>query len=875
MDYYGDEQNSYYLYDSDFVLGDWDVQIRYPSGTDIPDTTTFTVYEPIYSADIKTFVDGYMTETSTYPINGRVYWTAHIEDQYGKNFPQGDPVYLQIEHDGSTWTPYYWGVDVESGGNVSDSFWLSDSSWNDEDQIGLYIATLSDSRYGDPFPGSTDFEVIGIKISPEKSRYAQTEEITITITTEIYQDDINVTIYNDEWQVIKSWKEQSMENKIWTNTYTLPDSLPDGSYSLHVNESETGRPLGKISFNIQKYNLKIWPDAGAYLPGEKMTVFYTVTSNKDGQGVSGTTIEWKFRYYDTDDDEYKVIPQELSASAHGTFDISIPEIASKSYNGELYVWANDTSDHSAYVYLYVNIGGISASVYAGYNEYMAGDFVVVTITGRVESSYPLRDGNVGLIVSREGIEIPSYSVTNLITDSQGKVTYIFLLASTAETGLYSIEVNITKENEWDTDEDTFEVVDHREMSLELSFDNKYCSDDDNPQYYSGDTVKVTYTALRGENIVENVNCEYRVYDGDYTTNYITAGTTSSGEFSFNIPNDFEGRLRLLVEVTDSESNKASRWATIDVDGPHLLLRPKMVEYLPGDTVKVEYSLIGYDGTSVIVYYEVKDNHGNIIKRNSLTTTKGEFQFTVPEANVPDYYSITGYITDSGGVILDQSSVTVTRLQGFILTFTLDKNTYKPGETATLHYKIHSVDGSEIPRDFTLRYGISGGPERTAQTSKSEGDLKVEIPDDAADGTGYFYVRSNDLPYGQYSVAASQQEANIRANPNPLAETVGDMSFLELILLVLVIIALLIAFIAMRRGKKALEESKLPPWKKERPLPEPEKFKDTEEPSLEEGAPGPMEEGVGPSTEEEVPPPPVEEPTSPEELGSEPPKDIPP
>ena len=105
-----------------------------------------------------------------------------------------------------------------------------------------------------------------------------------------------------------------------------------------------------------------------------------------------------------------------------------------------------------------------------------------------------------------------------------------------------------------------------------------------------------------------------------------------------------------------------------------------------------------------------------------------------------------------------------------MTFTLDKNTYRPGETATLHYKITSIDGTELPEQFTLTYGFQGATQSQVETSEAEGNLKVTVPSYASDGEGYFYI------------GGTTQRANVRASPNPLAETVGDMSVLEIILL---------------------------------------------------------------------------------------------
>ncbi len=855
LDYYGYDTDNFYLYDTSFQEGDWIVEIRYrdTDPTDaIPNTTPFTIYEPIYTATIKTFTEGYTIETTIYPMNSRIYWTAHIEDQHGRALSAGTDIYARLEHDDDyPWG--YWDGDANDQGNVSDSFWLDSTYWDDEEQIGLFTLRLGDTSGGDPFTGSAEFEVIGVKITPDRdpARYAQGEEITMTITSTIFQSNINITIKDEDGSVIISWEDQSMANKIWTQMYVIDNSLPDGQYYLFINESDTDRSLGIIEFGVKKYTLQISTDAGAYLPHETITVYYTVTSNRDGSGVAGTSIEYIFRYYDTEDDEWVTLKsQPFTAGSSGSFQIQIPEDAFIDYNAMLHVWANDTEDHFYYIPKNINLGSIEVTVYTGDNQYLPGDFVVVAIDANIIegfSRYPLKQGTVALNVTKDGVVIADYTVSGLTTDLQGELTYIFTLLSNAVTGEYDVNVLVSKENDFDTDRDTFEVVESREMSVELGFDNKYFSNWDYPEYYPGDTVTVTYNAIRGMEVVENVNCEYWVY---YGSDYIAAGTSSSGEFTFDIPSDFDGKLTVNVEVTDSDGVKAYAMGYIDVVRARLLLKPNTNVYLPGDTIKVDYSVVGSDIPDASYYYEIKDDNGNVVQRGTLEDSSGKFEFTVPEGSIPDYYGIMGYITDANGLTVATSDITVNRLQGFLITFTLDKNTYRPGETATLNYEIISLDGSELPDKFTLSYGFYGGEGRSIQTSNAKGSLKLKVPDDVADGEGFFSLSSPDLE------ATSQlQEANIRSNPNPLAETVGDVSFLDLLLLILIVICLIIALTSWSRGKKAMEEAKLPPWKKERPLPEPDKFKESDTPSE-----SPLEE-----TPSDMPTPP------PDDFGPKPPE----
>jgi hypothetical protein len=344
-----------------------------------------------------------------------------------------------------------------------------------------------------------------------------------------------------------------------------------------------------------------------------------------------------------------------------------------------------------------------------------------------------------------------------------------------------------------------------------------------------------------------LNCQY---SATYGNNVINVGTTSTGSFSFDIPSDFEGTISVSVECTNSQGNKVQESDSISVLGTGILLNPSSNQYQPGDTIKIQYRVVGTDVPNSLFYIEIWDNHGNVITRENVASGDGTYNFNIPEGDPPDNYHVGAIMTDSNGVIITENSVTLTKMKGFLVTFTMDKNTYRPGETATLHYKVISIDGSDIPEKFTLYYSFWGTPTNTKEVSKSEGDLKLKVPEDMPDGEGFISVGSS-LP----SSTSSSQQADIRESPNPLAETVGDMSLFEILLLLLVLLALIFGIGAWRRGKKAMDEAKLPPWKKEGPLPEPEKFKDTE--------PEPMPEP------EEAPPDMPDEPAPPEDMGNEP------
>jgi hypothetical protein len=494
------------------------------------------------------------------------------------------------------------------------------------------------------------------------------------------------------------------------------------------------------------------------------------------------------------------------------------------------------------------------------NEYLPGDFVRVTLRASINGDASLRGGDVTFKLLQGDVELNAYTKSGLKTDMNGELEYIFTLNEAIELSTYTISMNVTKAgtDEYAEIEGEIRVVEKRSMSAVWELDK--------PQYYSGDPVTVTYQVFREGTTVSPINCLYQVSSW---TNTITVGTSSTGAFTFNIPDDFDGSLNVMMKMTDSEGNYILDSINIWVQKAGFMLQPSDDTYRAGDNIGIGYETVGMIPENTQFYYRITDENGVIVQKESLTSGIGEIQFKVPEGEVSEFFDITCYMTDQNGKEIARDSVTISKMKGYLITFSLDKETYKPGETAKLSYKIISLDGTPIPEEFTLKYGYVGGQEKTLATSDPEGKLLVEIPEDSKDGTGHFTVYSNSL--GIDEDEGSIQEANIRANPNPLSDSAfADISNLELILLLLLIICLILALLSFRTSRKAMKESKLPPWKKDRPLPEPMDMRHDEMgpgPSTppEPGQPDPYE--PGPQT------PPGDQPPMPPQDGQPPPPQV--
>jgi hypothetical protein len=814
---------------------------------------TFILYTPVPDlATVVTYANDFRKTggipTAYFDSRDFVYYSLYVLDQYQKPYVHKGDIYIDVVHLGDTHRTTGRTTDQDA---YIDWFYIIEDNFPLGQRFGYYFIDVT--YLGSKSIGNASFTVEDVDIftTPDKSEYVHGDSITILVETSI-DDTIDVLIKDPEGNDLSgaNWTDQPIVAGSWTKEYTFSSTLPDGDYEIQVFKG--GNLMSTKGVSLRKFNLEIITDVSVYLPGETMKVYYTIINNKDGSGITDASIEWTFEFFDTEDNDMKTHWNEISTpGSQGSFQVSIPKTAYKNTIGHLTVWANDTSDHSDKRERPIEFSDIIASVETTDNEYLAGDFVIAEIHGFVNGAN-LRNGNVAFNISKDGAEIPAYTVSNLRTDITGQLRYIFVLQSVASEGYYTISINVSKDgtNEYYHTQTNFEVVKEREMWMELSFDKKYGATGVIPVYYSGDSVNVEYHVYQGESVLTGLNCLWAAF---YGSNVVAVGTTSSGSFSFSIPSDFEGFITVIVECTDSDGKKVSTAKLIEVKGTGILVNPNTNRYKPDDTISVKYDVVGTEPTGALYYYEIHDGNNNIIKRKNLPSGSGEFKFTIPDGNPPDEYEITVYMTDSRGMEIVNEFVNIYQQQGFQVTFTLDKNTYRPGDTATLHYKIISLDGSEIPEKFTLEYNFNGTSPQFTEVSKSEGDLKLKIPKDVADGEGYIELKANDIP----GAPMTTQKADIRESPNPLAETIGDMSLLEILLLIFVIIALIFGIGGWRKGKKALDEAKLPPWKKEGPLPEPEKFKEPEPEPMPEPEPVPEElpiEEPGMPPEDQLMPP---------------------
>lgn len=596
--------------------------------------------------------------------------------------------------------------------------------------------------------------------------------------------------------------------------YLLSESAADGHFRVRLGE-KSGEWIMELYFNVRKYDLVAHTDVDVYLPGESITVYYTVTNNRDNGAVENLTMNHKFSYY-IDEEKKETKDVIHGPETAGKFSVEIPMELNRSRSRLLEVWANDTDGRARSWVKSIRLGTLTAWLDADEREYARGEFAIVQMQAEVICSgdyyygytypeydmvifdgtpvflrdypqdyssevygyvdgkeviirtgpyqhyggyytAPLRDGNVNLWLTEAGSDgkIEGYSIDNIRPDYNGRFTYVFEIGNGLEPGKYDIRINATKDgtkywgghtvDNWYHNRSSpspneascgISVVENRtgdEIKLSLLAAKK--------DHYSGDTANVTAHASVGGEVVD-ANLVYTVMiSGNFSGNYLDMGSITGKYIDIAIPDDFSGLLSLEVNAKDRLGNKGRATLELEVKVAGIALSASKDRYVAGDDITITYSLLGRGMENGKFFYRIKDSrYGVIIEKGNLGPARsGEFNFSVPGVGEMDQYHITILVLDDAGRCY-QKSITVHKERGLLVSFYLDREAYRPGDTAIVHYRITSLgDEEDLDRVFTLSYGIYGLKMDLWQTTETWGNLSYKISPDAMDGDYIFTV----------------------------------------------------------------------------------------------------------------------------------------
>ncbi len=539
-----------------------------------------------------------------------------------------------------------------------------------------------------------------------------------------------------------------------SDTYT--HSLPDGNYDVYVGDEawieDNGFDSGRFAYNwtwfrIQMYTIVADTDSWGYIPGDTVSVFYSVISIRDGTLMEPGMIpnlvfqdrEWAVW---SQDGETAEGPNSLT-SASGSFNFKISNIGNSWPDDYLVgIWFNGTygAEREAYTFLYGNMGAqdfrvdtLDMSVWTDRGTYQLGSIVTVTVDIDVRgTNAPEQDVDVEItILEGTGIGadvIVGYGGDNFVTDASGGVVYAFNLDTTdfEEDETYTVRVSASKWLKEDSTDVIFDIAPGgRAIAVNMVFDKGV--------YTSGDTVQINVETEVPAGASTDLTFIYSVASEHVT---YAMETTDSNLFSFSLPDNFEGKMYFDVSVYNTDKDYGYDSEIKDVEYGILLVNVNKDEYSAGDTLIVNYELISYLITLPDMFYLVRDDNGMIVEEDVIpgSALKGYVTFDVPSVPSASY---TFFIhANQDGRILSASDVAYLEL-GYELIISFDKSNYLAGETAIIQYNLILQGGAPSPSSFRLQYSLYSYTPRSLTTNQRSGEVTYTMPSNIPDGSYLF------------------------------------------------------------------------------------------------------------------------------------------
>jgi hypothetical protein len=586
-------------------------------------------------------------------------------------------------------------------------------------------------------------------------------------------------------------------------SYEVPN-VPDGEYMIRVKRPNAAIE-DEVGFSVQGYVFKIETDRSAYLSDDEIRVFWTANNLKDqtlpASGVGKIEVFMQAPIDPANPNNpvnaIRFLPPHIFNTSAGSVSFKLPAIVN--YSMDYYVdgWFNSSSisplrsQHSKADFSIKRLGVI---ISMDKDQYTANSLLSLTVR-TLATDYPTNplptDGtepecDVSITIKKIGDISPVYGKIELKTDSQGVLKHIVALTnqSYVDGTFFELEIYAYKGSTNSvSDSQSFEIVSSSSISIVLDFNRA--------QYASGETLYVNSTASAiGDVTSTTFTYILEIRASSNNGSLFARDTQVHGNFSFNIPINFEGLLWIKVTADDGAGNSASVIQKVSVSYALVLVNADKDYYTPNEELSITYTVIGNMGSEPSTFYVVYDNEGNVVEEGP--TTQGEFNFIVPGAP-SSRYEFTVFASAGGRVVqgTDQANL----FSGYLLNLEFNKGFYGPGDIIAVDYNIIVLGSTNTPSSFSITYGLINGPISSLQTAQTSGTLIYTIPKDVDQGEQIFMATCD---FGTTQISASEVLL-VRSGTNPLWYL--EISDIPIFSIGVFLIALLALYSSYRIKKK--------------------------------------------------------------------------
>jgi hypothetical protein len=590
-----------------------------------------------------------------------------------------------------------------------------------------------------------DFTLTPAKYDPQVGSnlgdYIPGETFTATLTgmdppaTRGY--DLQIQLSTNTTPLMPEWNKTADAAGNFTWTFTIPADWEGTYYILAYNNNTTSMQASDI-FVVRLFKLFAQFEHTVYLPGDTVQILYFTQKLEDQRTLDGGNGRWRMTIYRENGSSSPIVEPigNSFSGGKGTVSFTLPT-GTLENNYALTFTFNDTTDkHSVSMTIYLDVGEMTVDLSLNRNTYEAGDSIVVTVYTYASHYYSeeLQGVAVATKVSKfdktQGTwgDDSSYTVPGQTTAFDGRASFVIIVHDNSVVGdRYRVTVTGTRSGTNQDAVEEFTIVESSTFYINLELDQT--------TYKPGDTMKASVVITTTNASLRQGTMYQWTFTSQVTGEKLSVDYTDQANKTFVIPTDFIGSIsvNVVIYTPDDKSYSYSRSAQVFVYA--LLINPNVAYYAEGQTIGVDATVVSDRISAATFIWTVVDSTGDTIVADGRVqgTKTGHFEFTIPS---PSDSSYTIMVTASGDGVVVSDSYEIEEGKYVALTVDIPDQSFKPGDTVPITWRLQSVGGATIPATTTLTVYLSGGfgtlagGTRSFEVAGSSGTIQYTIPTSA-------------------------------------------------------------------------------------------------------------------------------------------------